>query len=74
MLKNQPKLELQKADGNKLVFNYVSGTNVDEAKDQHMHSLTMTMDDKDTMVQQWTAFNKGEPMEEVTTITLTRAQ
>lgn len=74
MLKNQPRLELKKVDGDKLIFDYVGGTNLDEKKDQHMHSLIFTINDKDSMVQEWTPYDKGKPMEEHTAMTLTRVQ
>ena len=47
---------------------------MDSSKDMHMHSLTLTIKDGDTMVQEWTPYMAGEAQKESTTITLTRAQ
>jgi len=74
MLKNQPELALKNSGDGILDFDLVGGTNMDASKDMHMHSLTLTIKDADTMVQEWTPYMAGEARKDSTTLTLTRTQ
>jgi hypothetical protein len=74
MMKNQPELALKNSGEGTLEFDLVGGTNLDASKDMHMHSLTLTIKDDDTMVQEWTPFVNGKAKEKPTTLNLTRAQ
>jgi len=74
MLKNQPELALIKSSDNGLEFDFIRGTNMDASKDQHMHSLNISLKDSDNMVQEWTPYQDGKAMKGTTTLQLSRAQ
>ena len=60
-LANQPQMKAEKtADGNKLVFKFTGGSNIDPAKDGHMHELTMTFIDADHIRSEWTYYADGK--------------
>lgn len=63
MLNNRPRMALQSMKGNELAFDLSKTADIDAAKDNHMHSLTITMDGKDRMVQRWTRFQGGQKKE-----------
>jgi hypothetical protein len=63
-LRNQPRMKLQKADGQNLNFVFVGGTNIDPKKDAYMHSLTITFVDKNRIIENWTLFKEGQKQEE----------
>ena len=63
-LRNQPKMKLQKADGQNLNFVFVGGTNIDPKKDAYMHSLTISFVDKNRIIEKWTLFKEGKKQEE----------
>lgn len=58
---NQPqmKLDREKSSADKLVFDFVGGTNFDPAVDPHIHSAELTLAG-DEMVSSWTAYAGGE--------------
>lgn len=60
MLQNQPKMTLQSMKANELTFDLSKAADINVAKDDHMHSLTITFDGKDKMVQHWTRFEGGK--------------
>jgi hypothetical protein len=62
-LRNQPRMKLQKADGQNLYFMFVGGTNIDPKKDAYMRSLTITFVDKNHIVEKWTLFENGQEKE-----------
>ena len=62
-LRNQPRMNLEKADRQNLHFMFVDGSNIDSQKDAHMHSLTISFIDKDHIIQKWTLFTDGKEME-----------
>lgn len=72
-LKNQPRMELQKSGEKYLDFAFAGGSNIDPAKDPHMHALTITFGDEDTITQKWTLFESGR-VKEVSTFTLSRTK
>jgi hypothetical protein len=58
---NQPHMKAEKsANVNKLVFKFTGGTNIDPAKDGHMHDLTMTFIDADHIRSEWTFYADGK--------------
>jgi len=65
MLHNQPKMMLQSMKANELTFDLSKTADIDAAKDDHMHSLTITFDGKDKMVQHWMRFEGGKKKEAV---------
>ena len=69
---NQPRMKAEKSDdANKLVFKFAGGTNMDPAKDGHMHDLTWTFTDSDHVRAEWTFFEDGKKSD-VTVLDLKR--
>ena len=62
-LRNQPRMKLQKADAQNLNFVFAGGTNIDPKKDAYMHSLTITIVDKNHIIEKWTLFKEGKEQE-----------
>jgi hypothetical protein len=62
-LRNQPRMKIQKADARNLNFMFAGGTNLDSKKDAYMRSLTITVVDKDRIVEKWTLFEGGKEKE-----------
>ena len=61
---NQPRMKGEKsADANKLVFKFAGGTNLDPAKDAHMHDVTITFVGPDHIRQEWTFYKDGKATE-----------
>jgi hypothetical protein len=59
---NQPRMKAEKsADASKLVFKFAGGTNLDPAKDGHMHDVTFTFVDPNHIQQEWTFYADGKP-------------
>jgi hypothetical protein len=65
MLRNQPKMALKSAKPNELMFDLSKSSDIKVAKEGHMHSLTMTFNGNDKMVQHWTRFESGKKKEVV---------
>jgi len=60
-LGNQPHMKADaNADGNKFAFDFVSASNLKSDKDMHMHSVTYTFVDKDTLKADWTHYQDGK--------------
>ena len=60
-LANQPRMKAEKSDDpSKLIFKFAGGTNVDPAKDQHMHDLTITFLDADHFRAEWVLHDGGK--------------
>ena len=58
---NQPHMKAEKsADESKLVFQFAGGSNIDPAKDAHMHSLTLTFVSADQLRADWTSYAGGK--------------
>lgn len=72
MLKNQPELALKNSREGVYEFDLIGGSNMDPAKDMHMHSLMLTIKDADTIVQEWTPYIDGKAHKDPTTLTLVR--
>lgn len=73
MLKNHPRMALEKASDDSLDFTFAGGSDIDPAKDPHMHALTITFLDKDNIIHTWTMFEEGK-VKEVATFKLSRSQ
>jgi hypothetical protein len=73
---NQPKLKLDRANStaDNLVFKFAGGTNLDPAKDLHIHDVQFkfTADPK-KFETQWEAFKDGKKAMGTTTMKLTRS-
>jgi hypothetical protein len=60
-LGNQPRMKSKgKGDDNKVAFKYDSATNLKNENDAHMHEVTYTFVDKDTIKSEWTHFDQGK--------------
>jgi len=54
MLGNQPHMKAKpKADDNKVAFEFVNCSNLKSDKDMHMHNVTFTFVDKNTLKAEW---------------------
>ena len=61
MLGNQPQMKATPKAGDKTVsFEFVRATNMKSEKDAHMHSVTYTFVDKDTLKAEWTHYRDGK--------------
>jgi hypothetical protein len=62
MLGNQPRMKADpKAPANQLHFQFAGGTNLDPAKDMHMHEGTVTFIDDDHIEVQGVGWVDGKP-------------
>ena len=58
---NQPRMKApNKADSNKVAFAFIGATNMKSDKDMHMHNVTFTFVDKDTLKTEWTHYMDGK--------------
>lgn len=65
VLGNQPRMKADpKAPANQFVWKFVGGTNLDPAKDKHMHEGTLTLVDDDHLVMAGVAWEDGKPSKE----------
>jgi hypothetical protein len=60
MLGNQPGMVLKSADSKSMHFDFDPKCGVDEKSEMHMHALTVTFDDADTITQDWKLFQDGK--------------
>lgn len=61
MIGNQPHMKASPKSGdNKVAFDFVRATNMKSDKDMHMHSVTFTFVDKDTLRTEWTNYSDGK--------------
>ena len=66
VLGNQPQMRAKSTSaGNKLNFEFVGGTNLDPAKDKHMHSAVLTFVDNDRIEVNGIGWEDGKPAEEM---------
>jgi hypothetical protein len=59
-LGNQPHMVLKKATTETMSFEMTRTAGVSSMKEPHMHAVTLTMSDADTLKQEWTHFEKGK--------------
>jgi hypothetical protein len=61
MLGNQPQMRASgKENHGKVDFKFVRATNLKSDKDMHMHNVTYTFVDTDTLRSEWTHFKDGQ--------------
>ncbi len=59
---NQPEMKApDKIDGKDVVFQFVRGGNMKSTNETHMHNVTYTFVDKDTLKTKWTNYANGKP-------------
>src|SRR6516162_4196021 len=62
VLGNQPRMKADpKSPSNQIVFRFVGGTNLDPAKDKHMHEATLTIVGDDRIEVKGTGWENGAP-------------
>jgi hypothetical protein len=63
-LGNQPHMKLDpKGLPHELSFKFVGGSNMDAAKDMHIHEGKITVVDEDHITWAWSAYEDGKPVE-----------
>jgi len=62
---NQPKLKLVSTDGGALRFDFVGGTNLDPAKDTHIHGARIRMSEDGTLEEAWIGYAGGQQQGEM---------
>ena len=62
-LKNQPVLGLNNATANRIKLEYTNGINIDQEKDTHMRSLVITFVGENHIIEQWSMYKQGKPVE-----------
>jgi hypothetical protein len=59
---NQPEMKApSKIEGKDVAFQFVRGGNMKSINDSHMHSVTYTFVDKDTLRTKWINYENGKP-------------
>ena len=60
---NQPRLRLDRASStpSRLVFVFDGGSNLDPAKDMHIHGMTLTFEKDGVVKAAWEAYAEGRP-------------
>ena len=59
---NQPRMRAAKSENaKKLEFKFLDGTNMDPAKDMHMHEASIELVDADHIKSEWVTFVQGKP-------------
>ncbi len=63
---NQPEMKApDKIDGNDVAFKFVRGGNMKSTDEMHMHNVTYTFVDKDTLRTKWVNYDGGKPAGEI---------
>jgi hypothetical protein len=57
---NQPHMKLKKGDAQSISFEMTKPTGISSAKEAHMHAVTLTLADPDTLKQEWTFYTDGK--------------
>jgi hypothetical protein len=66
VLGNQPRMKADpKSPPNQIVFRFASGTNLDVAKDKHMHEATLTIVSDDRIELIGTGWENGAPAKDM---------
>jgi hypothetical protein len=66
VLGNQPRMRADlKSLPNKIVFRFAGGTNLDPAKDKHMHEATLTIVSDDRIEVKGTGWENGAPAKDM---------
>lgn len=62
MMGNQPRMKASdKASGNIAAFKFVSAGNLKSENDMHMHNVTFTFVDANTLKETWVSYKDGKP-------------
>lgn len=71
---NQPRVKLDRkaSKADDLIFNFDGGTNLDPAKDMHIHDVRIVLKDADHIESRWVAYQGGKPAEREENFALTR--
>jgi hypothetical protein len=65
-LGNQPRLRAERGtDANKIVFKFVSGTNLKSTDDHHINGATLFLDGKDRFKAEWVSCKDGKTCHQV---------
>lgn len=70
---NQPKLALTDMVGNRLAMDLSQDSDIEVAKEMHVHSVVILFDGDDKMTQQWIGFENGKK-KQVTEIAFKRVR
>jgi hypothetical protein len=66
VLGNQPRMKADpKSPPNQIVFRFAGGTNLDPAKDKHMHEATLTIVSDDQIEVNGTGWENGAPAKDM---------
>jgi len=60
---NQPQLMLKSKTPNSLTLEMAGPVGVSSMKEPHMHALTLTMSDANSLKQEWTSYENGKAKE-----------
>jgi hypothetical protein len=60
MIGNQPGMALESADAKTIRFDFDATCGLDAKAEMHMHSLSITFDDADTITQDWKLYEDGK--------------
>jgi hypothetical protein len=72
-LGNQPRMKADpRSPANQIRFQFAGGSNLDPAKDKHMHEGTITFVDEDHIEWTGVAWESGKPCDTCTTMKLVR--
>lgn len=58
---NQPRMRARNASGSRFEFAFDGGTNLDPARDRHMHSARVEVVGADEIRSEWTEHAEGKP-------------
>jgi hypothetical protein len=74
MLANQPGMLLKSSDAKTLRFDFDQTCGINARTEDHMHALTLTFVDADTLRQEWQHYEKGKPSEKPALFVFQRAK
>ncbi|TAK41216.1 MAG: hypothetical protein EPO29_08365 [Betaproteobacteria bacterium] len=69
---NQPRMRARAIEGNRVTFRFDGGSNLDAAKDGHMHDGWIEFISDSELRAQWNGWSKGKPSEHSPRFQLTR--
>lgn len=65
-LGNQPHMQLQSADAKTMAFEMKKPTGIASAKEPHMHAVTLSLADTNTLKQDWVHYADGKATQTMT--------
>lgn len=60
---NAPQMALKKSDATSLTFEMTKPLGISSPKESHMHAVTLTTPDADTLKHEWVNYNNGKKAE-----------